>query len=488
MEGRGFPDSSGAAPFLLAGSAYWSDAPMRQLSITYQPVDALIARTTNPRTHSAKQISQVAASIRRFGFTNPVLVDESNGIIAGHGRVAAARQLGMPEVPTVRLAEMSEADIRAYVIADNRLAENAGWDRRLLGLELQYLSDLDIDLDVTITGFDLPEIDLLIGELSLDEPGDGEPDLADQVPEVAAGPAVTRPGDVWQIGPHRLICGDSTQEETYQRLLGAGRAQMVFTDPPYNVPIGGHVCGLGSVQHREFAMASGEMSEGEFTAFLTTVFRQLAAFSIDGAMHYQCMDWRHMRELLAAGQDAYAELKNLCIWSKTNGGMGSLYRSQHELVFVFKAGKGPHINNVELGKHGRYRTNVWNYAGVNSFGGQRDDLTLHPTVKPVAMVADAMRDCSHRKGIVLDAFAGSGTTLVAAARTGRRGYGIEIDPLYCDVILRRMQALFGLEGVLEATGEGFAAAERARRLEAPEAASGPVAPRPRRRSKAEGRA
>jgi DNA modification methylase len=345
------------------------------------------------------------------------------------------------------------------VIADNRLAENAGWDRALLGLELQYLTELEIDFDVTVTGFDPPEIDILIGDLSL-AVNDNDP--ADAVVEVAAGPAISRPGDVWQIGNHRLICGDSTKLETYQQLLGDARAQMVFTDPPYNVPISGHVGGLGSIQHREFAMASGEMSPAEFTAFLQSVFGHLATYSVDGAIHFQCMDWRHVAEIMAAGSAAYTDLKNICVWAKNNGGMGSLYRSQHEFVFVFKSGTAPHINNVELGKHGRYRTNVWNYAGVNSFGEDRADLTLHPTVKPVAMVADALRDCSHRKGIVLDAFVGSGTTLIAAEKTGRQGYGIEIDPAYCDVTIRRLRSVCGLEAVLEATGQRFGEVEAER--------------------------
>ena len=443
-----------------------TDPNRRTLTIVYQDVGALKPRATNPRTHSPKQILQIATAIRRFGFTNPVLVDEDNGVIAGHGRLEGAKQVGLAQVPTVRLSDMSEAEIRAYVIADNRLAENAGWDRALLGLELQYLSELDIDFDVTVTGFDLPEIDLLIGELTL---ADNENDAADAVVEVAAGPAVTRLGDVWCFGDaHRLICGDSTKQETFQRLLGDARAQMVFTDPPYNVPISGHVGGLGTIQHREFAMASGEMSQAEFTAFLRSVFSHLATYSVDGAMHFQCMDWRHCSEIMAAGAAAYAELKNICVWAKNNGGMGSLYRSQHEFVFVFKSGTAPHINNVELGKHGRYRTNLWTYAGVNSFGSDRSDLALHPTVKPVAMVADAVRDCSHRKGIVLDAFVGSGTTLLAAEKTGRRGYGIEIDPAYCDVTIRRMRAVCGLEAVLEATGQGFeeVAAERAAATEA----------------------
>lgn len=429
----------------------------QRLSIDYLPTHQLNPRSNNPRTHSKKQIAQIANAIRRFGFTNPILVDDNGGIIAGHGRLEAAKQIGLSEVPTVRLSQMSEAEIRAYVIADNKLAENAGWDRKLLALEFRYLSDLDIDLDLTLTGFELPDIDILIGELSSASIDDG----ADTIIE-PSGPAVTRAGDIWQIGAHRLICGDSTKRETYQALLRGESAQMVFTDPPYNVPILGHVGGLGKVQHREFAMASGEMSEAEFTAFLNSVFVHLAAFATDGAIHFICMDWRHLREVSAAAATAYTELKNLCVWAKNNGGMGSLYRSQHELIFVFKSGTSSHVNNVELGKHGRYRTNVWSYAGVNSFGGDRSDLELHPTVKPVSLVADAIRDCSHRKGIILDAFVGSGTTLLAAEQTGRQGYGIEIDPLYCDVTLQRLQLIHGLQATLEGTGENFAEASEAR--------------------------
>ena len=444
------------------------------LQVEVRKIDTLRPRRGNPRTHTKKQIRQIADSIRTFGFTNPILVDHNNGIVAGHGRVEAAKLLGKAEVPTIRLEDMTEAEIRAYVIADNRLAENAGWDRDLLAIELQYLCELDLDFDVTITGFEMPEIDVLFGELQAAGSDPDEADPADQTPAVDdSSPATTRPGDLWLLGRHRLICGDATDPEIYARLLDGGRAQMVFTDPPYNVPIDGHVCGLGSVKHREFAMAAGEMSEAEFTAFLATIFGNLAAHAADGAIHYICMDWRHQGEVLAAAKGAFSELKNLCVWAKTNGGMGTLYRSQHELVFVFKSGKGPHINNVELGKHGRYRTNVWSYAGVNSFGRNRDaDLAMHPTVKPVALVADAILDCSRRKGIVLDAFAGSGSTLVAADRIGRRGYGIELDPHYCDVIVRRLAKVAGLEAVLAATGQSFAEVGAERAAEPPGATGG----------------
>lgn len=424
----------------------------RKLDLTYQSICDLNPRKNNPRTHSKQQVAQIAKAIQRFGFTNPVLVDDDNGVIAGHGRLEAAKTIGLAEVPTVRLSQMSESEIRAYVIADNKLAENAGWDRKLLGLELQYLSDLEIDLDVTITGFELPEIDILIGETTAAREEPEDPPIPP--PE---GPAISRPGDIWCIGAHRLICGDARKVETYQALLGDARAKMVFSDPPYNVPIAGHVGGLGQIQHREFTMGSGEMSDSEFTCFLSEVFGHLAAYSDDGAIHFQCIDWRHIGHMISAGRAVYSETKNICVWAKNNAGMGSLYRSQHELVFVFKVGTAPHLNNVGLGKYGRNRSNVWSYAGASGFGDGREDLALHPTVKPVALVADAIRDCSHRKGIVLDPFVGSGTTLIAAERTGRIGYGIELDPKYCDVAVRRMQTACGLDAVLRATGEPFQA-------------------------------
>ena len=434
---------------------------MADLTIEYLPIDVLTPRASNPRTHSDVQLAQIARSIERFGFTNPVLIDEASGIIAGHGRVAAARQLDMSELPCVRLANMSQGEIRAYVIADNKLAENAGWDRELLAIEFAYLDELDLEMDLTITGFELPEIDILLDEHARARANEDDA-VEDSVPQPVEGPPVTRAGDIWVMGDHRLICGDALEGETYQALLGGERAQMVFSDPPYNVMVAGHISGLGRVQHREFAMASGEMSKAEFTTFLSSALSRLAEHSTCGALHYICMDWRHMGELLEAGNDAYHELKNLCVWAKTNGGMGSLYRSKHELVFVFKAGDAPHINNVALGKHGRSRTNVWSYPGANSFGETRSDLELHPTVKPVAMVADAIRDASHRGQIVLDAFAGSGSTLIAAERTGRKGRAIELDPLYCDVIVKRMAQVCGLDAQLEATGESFAEVEARR--------------------------
>lgn len=428
---------------------------MRKLHIRPLRVDALKPNPRNARTHSKKQIGQIADSIEQFGFTNPILIDRDNTIIAGHGRVEAAGLLGIDEIPTIRIDDLTPEQIRAYVIADNKLALNAGWDTETLAIELSSLADLDLEFDITITGFEMAEIDILCSDTAYDDDRDRDDD--DDVPALKTGPAMTQPGDIWIIGgKHRLICGDATDPKTFARLLDGQKAQMVFTDPPYNVPIDGHVGGLGKVKHQEFAMASGEMTGAQFEAFLTTVLSNLAAASLDGALHYVCMDWRHIAEIIAAGDQAYTELKNLCVWNKTNGGMGSLYRSKHELVFVYKNGRGRHINNVELGRHGRYRSNVWDYAGINTFGTGRDDkLAMHPTVKPVALLADAILDASNRRGIVLDAFAGSGTTLVAAERTGRHGYAIEIDPHYCDVIVRRLTKASGLDAVHDETGETF---------------------------------
>ena len=426
---------------------------MAKIDITYRPVAALRDNPRNARTHSPKQVAQIAASISEFGFITPILVDKTGEIIAGHGRVAAAKSLGLKTVPCVRIEHLTKAQKRAFILADNRIAENAGWDNELLALELQDLSAPELDFDVTLTGFEMAEIDVLLRS-DLDEETTSCP--ADELIEPPGGPSVTQLGDIWQIGRHRLICGDALDPTTYDRLLDGDLAQMVFTDPPYNVRIDGHVSGLGGTKHREFAMASGEMSPDEFEHFLTSTFTNLAQHSADGAICFVCMDWRHLREVVSAADGIFSEVKNLCVWAKTNGGMGTLYRSQHELVFVFKSGRGPHINNVQLGKHGRYRTNVWTYAGANAFGASRDDdLAMHPTVKPVGLVADAILDCSNRNGIVLDAFGGSGTTLVAAERTGRCGHAIELDPQYCDVIVRRLEKIAGIQARLAGTDASF---------------------------------
>jgi DNA modification methylase len=404
------------------------------------PIAALSSNPRNARTHSPRQIEQIAASIQRFGFTNPVLVDDGLMIIAGHGRVAAAKKLGLEEVPVVRLSHLSEADKRAYVIADNRLAEKAGWDREILAIELQGLVELKYEIE--LTGFEIAEIDLML-DAAVDADPNGPQTPEDATPAPPDEPA-TRLGDIWTLGRHRLICGDALASHTYTRLMGSERAQAMFTDPPYNVAIDGFAGGKGKLKRREFAMASGEMSKPAFEAFLSTTLKNAAAQLQDGAIAYVCMDWRHLGELLGAGEAAFDELKNLCVWTKSNGGMGSLYRSQHELVFVFKRGKASHCNNVELGRFGRNRTNVWAYAGANAFGRERDQaLAMHPTVKPVALIEDALKDVTRRGDLVLDPFGGSGSTLIAAEKCGRSARLIELDPLYCDVIVKRFETYTG---------------------------------------------
>jgi len=428
----------------------------RNLQIVYRRIDELKPDPANPRCHTKRQIRKIADSVRAFGFNVPILIDRDDEVICGHGRLAAGRELGCREVPTVRLDHLSPAQTRAFMIADNRLTEIAAWNDRLLAQQLKDLSLLGLDFSLELTGFEMPEIDLRIA--SLDDLPEGADDPADVLPAAAVGPPLSQIGDLWVLGHHRVFCGNALDPTVFPALIGEEHAAMVFTDPPYNVPIEGHASGLGAIHHRPFAMAVGEMNRSEFTAFLGQALRNLAAFSRDGSIHFICNDWRHLEELLAAGRDAYGELKNLCVWVKDNGGMGSLYRSQHELVFVFKKGRGSHRNNVQLGQFGRNRSNVWHYPGANSFarrGAEGNLLALHPTVKPVAMVADAILDCSARGEIVLDAFLGSGPTLIAAERTGRRCCGLELDPAYVDTTIRRWQALTGGSARHAESGRSF---------------------------------
>lgn len=431
--------------------------------IVERPLGTLRPYRRNARRHSKKQIRQIAESIKRFGFTNPVLVGDDGEIIAGHGRVEAARLLGRESVPTVALSHLDATERRAYVLADNKLALNAGWDQEILAIELQDL--LDVEFDLSVTGFSVAEIDLVLDAAKESAP-DGRDAADDWMPDFEEN-AVSRRGDLWHLGRHRLLCGDARKAHDYDALLAGERVDLIFTDPPYNVPIDGHVCGLGRVRHREFAMGVGEMSEAAFTSFLKVTLGAAATTCRDGAIAFVCMDWRHMGELLAAGRQVFTELKNLCVWNKTNGGMGAFYRSKHELVFVYKVGNGQHINTFGLGEEGRYRTNVWDYAGISSMSTSRaEEQAMHPTVKPVALVADAIRDCSKRGSIVLDSFAGSGTTLIAAEKTGRTARLIEFDPLYCDTILRRFERYTGKQAVLAEAGTTFedVAAARANAL------------------------
>lgn len=420
--------------------------------VEMHPPERLTPYKRNARTHSKRQIAQIAKSITAFGFNNPVLVDDELNIIAGHGRVQAAILLGLKEVPCLKLSHLSDGEKRAYILADNQLATKAGWDRELQALEFQGL--IDLGFDVTLAGFEVAEIDFVIEAERAKQQDDIEKPLA------KSGPAVTQRGELWRLGSHRLLCGDARDAKAYERVMGGERAELVFTDPPYNVPIDGFVGGKGRIKHREFEVASGEMSEDEFTRFLTDVLSLACEHSGEGSIHFVCMDWRHLGELLRAGRSVYSELKNMIVWAKDNAGMGTFYRSQHELILAFKKGSAPHINNFELGQYGRSRSNVWRYAGANSMKADRlEELAMHPTVKPLALVADAIKDCSRQNGLILDPFSGSGTTLIAAEKTGRRARVIELDPIYCDVAVRRWQNFTGKKAFLDGTDLTFEAVE-----------------------------
>lgn len=430
------------------------------LRVEQYPVATLKPYEKNSKIHDKKQVKQIAASIKEFGFNVPILIDGKNNIIAGHGRVLACKELGIDTVPAISIEHLTEAQKRAFIIADNKLTENAEWDKDMLALEFKELGSLDLSFDLDITGFSVSDIDLILGEETPEE--SEEENLADILQITEDTPVITKPGDIWQLGKHRLICGDSTDEATYEKLLDGSKAAMIICDPPYNVPVGGHVLQRDDGKHPEFAMASGEMSEAEFTYFLATVFGHLAAFSKNGSIHYVWMDWRHMQEMLTAGGRSYTELKNLCVWNKSVGGLGSFYRSKHELVFVFKNGTKPHTNNFELGQYGRPRSNVWDYPAPNCFftdaesGETRDELVkLHPTVRPVAMVVDAIKDCSKQNEIILEPFIGSGTAIIAAEKAGRRCYGIDIEPQYVDVAIRRWQKITGEQTIHAETGKSF---------------------------------
>jgi DNA modification methylase len=397
---------------------------------------------TNARDHSDKQIAQIAASIEKFGFLIPIVIGDDGMIAAGHGRWQAAKLLRLKDVPVIRAGFLTDADRRAFALAENRISELSSWNEDLLANELNILFEEGYNLE--ITGFSTSNLDFS----SPDEKKKSDSELI-ELPDPEAT-AVSRLGDLWHIGPHRLCCGNAREVESYEALLGGERAAMVFSDPPFNVKVDGHVSGLGKQRHREFAEGSGEMTPAEFTTFLRTVFRNCVRFAADGSIHYHCMDWRHAREILDAADGVYSDFKQLITWVNDNAGMGTFYRSRHELIFVFKSGRAKHINNFGLGDTGRYRTNVWEYAGANSFRkGRAKDLAAHPTVKPTALVIDAIRDCSRRGDLILDPFSGSGTTLIAAHKAGRRGAAIEIDPLYCDTGLRRLMEASGLDAVRE---------------------------------------
>jgi DNA modification methylase len=415
-------------------------------------IDQIKPAKRNARTHAKKQVDQIAASMLRFGVLNPIIIDSENVVVAGHGRLAAAISLGLKTMPAIRASHLSEAEIRAYRLADNKIALNAGWDRELLAVELGELQSSlsDLEMGLSITGFEPHEVDSIFNDFA-----EAAANPADDIPAIV-GKVSAKDGEVYRLGNHRLCIGDARNEQLFFDLLGDQRADMAFLDPPYNVRVNGHVGGKGRIKHREFACASGEMTSSQFETFLTETLGHCTKLTKDGGIHFVCMDWRHISELQAAGNRVYDELLNICVWVKTNPGMGSFYRSQHELVFAYKHGKSPHLNNVQLGRHGRSRSNVWSYPGVNAFKtGRMDELMMHPTVKPVAMIVDVMRDCTKQSAVILDAFCGSGSTIIAAEQIGRRAYCIEIDPQYAEIAILRWQAITGKDAVLETTGQTF---------------------------------
>jgi DNA modification methylase len=408
------------------------------LRIELVPVQDLRPSPNNSRLHPRKQIDKLTRAIEEFGFLIPVLIDDRNRVIAGHARIEAAKALGLTEVPCIRTSHLSEAQKRAFTILDHRLAEDSAWDFQVLAKELEFLQAEGIDLETT--AFEIPEFETIFAAADIAAKSTED----DEIPDLVPTRAITKPNDLWTLGEHRLFCVNARRPESFAALLGGNRAQLVFVDPPFNVKIRGHVSGKGRIEHREFAEASGEKTPAQFAKFLEDSLCLLAEHSEDGAIHYVCIDWRHLNEMLTAGRRIYRELKNLVVWNKTNAGMGSFYRSQHELIFVWKNGRRKHTNNIQLGKHGRNRSNVWTYAGANTFSSDRlTDLAMHPTVKPVGLVADAVLDCSRRGDLVLDSFGGSGTTLIACEQTKRKARLIEIDPIYCDQTVRRWQKLTG---------------------------------------------
>lgn len=421
-----------------------------QQAVRSMPVGQLRPNPRNARTHPKKQIRQIANSIREFGFRNPILVDEHSVILCGHGRVLAAQQLGMTLVPAIVVSDLSEAKKRALCLAENRLYESGGWDREVLAIEIPEVMEAlrEQEIDVSILGFEPTEIDQLASDFAVEaeKPADEGPPI--RLPDKATSVL----GNLWCLGGHRLLCGDARDPATVARLMGPDRASMAFTDPPYNVRVR-DVVGRGNVKHSEFAMASGEMSAAEFKEFLRATLRPAADYSLQGAVHFVTIDWRHVADLIEAGRDIYSALLNVVCWVKSNAGQGSFYRSQHELIGVFRVGEAKHLNNIELGRHGRSRSNVWRYAGANTFRkGRMDDLRTHPTVKPVAMIKDALKDVTRRNEVVLDPFCGSGSTILAAEQVGRRAYALELEPRYVDAAVSRWQAYTRKDAICGETG------------------------------------
>lgn len=409
----------------------------------------------NARTHKKGQIMALSSMIKAVGFNSAIMVDGEGRILAGHARYAAALQLGMTHVPVIVLDALTEAQKRAFMLGDNQLATLSGWDRGILAEDFAYLNG-----ELPSLGITFADLGFAVGEVNAISEDRGNilgGDPADALPKPAKV-TVSETGQIWNLGPlgHRVLCGDARSVDEVLRLLAGALAAMCFVDKPYNVPVDGHIQGNGGIQHDEFAMASGEMSPAEFRAFAKVTDEVIRACMKEGGLIYSCIDWRSLPLFMEVGLEVFGSILNVIVWNKTNAGQGSFYRSQHELIALFKVGEGAHTNAIELGKHGRNRSNVWTYPGANTFRkGRMADLAAHPTVKPVAMVADAIRDCTLPGEIVLDTFLGSGTTLLAAEKVGRRCMGLEIEPKFVDVAIRRWQDFTGLDAICAETGRTF---------------------------------
>ncbi|MEA2895981.1 MAG: hypothetical protein QOJ84_1596 [Bradyrhizobium sp.] len=407
------------------------------------------------KIYSASTIKKAARFLETFGLRVPVLVDSDRNIINGEIWALAHKHLELPEIPALFVEGLNADQLNAYRIGMERIPELGDWDHHALGELFQDWTSRDIGFDIELPGFAAPEIDSFLQGLAKPSDLNG----AEEVQATDIDAPVTKVGDIWRCGHHLILCGSSTQQQSFRTLMKKEKAAAVVTDPPYNVAVDGHVGGKGTIRHKEFAMASGEMTGAEFQEFLATIMRNCVSSSINGSLHFFFMDWRHAMEILQSGAGVYTELRNIPVWVKSNAGMGSLYRSQHELVFVFKSGKGSHRNNVQLGRFGRNRSNVWQYAGANGFDGRKTDeghlLAMHPTVKPVQMLADIFLDCTARGEIILDPFLGSGSALIAAERVGRKLRGIEIDGGYVDLAIRRWQRHSGDQATHAATGKLF---------------------------------
>jgi DNA modification methylase len=404
--------------------------------------------TRQTRKYKPEAVKTAIGITERFDEIMPMLVDNSYTIIHGLEFFEARKKLGLKTAKVIRLSSLSETDRRVLTLGLQRLPELSSFDDAALSAEMRELQALKLDLDLGhLTGFSVGELDhILYDDTSADAADEG-----DLIPHLPLTPT-TRLGDVWRLGSHLIVCGSVLDASSIAHFDRKQKAAMLLTDPPYGIKIQGNV----SRKHPDFKMGAGEQTPEEYTQFLRGFLINLIPILKDGALLFIFMDRRHLFELQTAAQAAGLTLFDLAIWNKITGGMGSFYRSQHEPCMIFKKGKAPHINNIELGKHGRYRTNVWDHPGRAGFGkGRTEDLAAHPTVKPVALLAEAIKDCTNPRDIIIDAFLGSGSTILAAERCNRVVYGVEIDPTYVDVAITRWQTFTGLKAVLEETGQTF---------------------------------